>query len=215
MLINLVFKDFLLVKKHLLFLFLFTIFLPIYVTSQLNVPNKGFIVFFTLVIMLEYGLYSQVSKIEDSSKGAAFICATPYTRKSFVESKYLFLLIVFMFVVVIQMITSFLVPAVADGITISNIGGTFLAVSITFSILIPLQFKFGFDNIKIILYSFIILTPFIFPTIMRWFESHNFKFSFNLSLPYHAQLWIPYFLAVMIAFISVHLSIHIFSEKDL
>lgn len=90
MLINLVMKDFLLVKKYFLILLVFAAIAPIYLSSQLQLNDGGLVSFLLTVILMEYILFGTVSKFEDQYKGAALLCATPYTRSAFVKAKYLF-----------------------------------------------------------------------------------------------------------------------------
>ncbi|MRB24889.1 ABC-2 transporter permease, partial [Bacillus thuringiensis] len=82
------------------------------------------------------------------------LCATPYTRSAFVKAKYLFLLVVFLCASIIRMIISIIIPSGIENLSINALGITFLVVSILFGILLPFQFKFGFDKTKMI--SFIV-----------------------------------------------------------
>ena len=92
MLINLVMKDFMLVKKYFLILLVFAAIAPIYISTQIQLNDSGLTGFLLTVILMEHILFSTISKFEDQYKGATLLCATPYTRSAFVKAKYLFLL---------------------------------------------------------------------------------------------------------------------------
>lgn len=136
MLINLVVKDILLVKKYFSILLVFAAIAPIYLSTQLQLNDGGLIGFLLTVVFMEHILFSTISKFEDQYKGAALLCATPYTRSAFVKAKYLFLLVVFLCASIIRMITSIIMPSDIENLSINALGITFLVVSILFGILL-------------------------------------------------------------------------------
>ncbi|GER66545.1 hypothetical protein BpJC4_10160 [Weizmannia acidilactici] len=77
MLLPLVKKDFLLVKKYLLFLLIFTAVAPVYLSSQLP-EGSGELAFFVTVLYLEYILFNYVSELKSilicSFSWPAFSC---------------------------------------------------------------------------------------------------------------------------------------------
>lgn len=215
MLINLVKKDLILVKKYLLFLVAFTAAAPVYLASKMRVEDSGSILFFVIALMLEYVLFSQISKIESDSKGAALICATPYTRSAFVKAKYLFLLVAFIGIIIIQIITSFFFQAIMGRLTIYTIGVTFLVLSISFGILIPVQFKFGYDKTRFIFFFIIFFVPFVSPSMIRWFQSRHFAFTVPFSLSPNMQGALFSLIALIIGFVSMAITLKIYAKKDL
>ncbi|MGG2091709.1 ABC-2 transporter permease [Bacillus sp. S13(2024)] len=215
MLINLVIKDLMLVKKYLLVLLVFAVIAPIYISSQLELSDDGLVSFLLTVLLLEYILFGTVSKSEDKYKGAAYLCATPYTRNAFVKAKYLFIFVIFICSVIIHIITSVIVPSAIEKLNINALGITCLILSIIFGVLIPVQFKFGYDKTKLISFFIIFLTPFVFPTLIKWFQSSHISFTITFPFSQTIQAWIPCFISLVIGFISMIISLKIYAKKDL
>lgn len=215
MLINLVKKDLLLVKKYLVVLLVFAAIAPIYITSQIKLSDGGLVSFLVTAIYLEYILFGTVSQCEDKYKGAAYICATPYTRSTFVKAKYLLIFVIFICSAAIHMITSAIVPSGMEIINFHTLGITLLIVSIVFGILIPVQFKFGYNKIKFISFFIIFLTPFVLPTLIQWFQSNPIHLTSPISLPPIVQAWIPCVMALVIGVVSMAVSLNIYAKKDL
>ncbi|WP_242223523.1 ABC-2 transporter permease [Bacillus cereus group sp. BfR-BA-01380] len=211
MLINLVIKDFMLIKKYCFVLFVFTAIAPIYISSQIG--DGGLVSFLLTTILVEYILFGTVSKFEDKYKGAALLCATPYTRNAFVKAKYLFIFVIFISIVMIHIISSIIVPSGIETLNIHTLGITFLILSILFGTLIPVQFKFGYDKTKLISFFVIFLTPFLLPTLIKGVQSNHI--SFTITLPQIIQAWAPCFISLVIGVVSMIISLNIYAKKDL
>lgn len=215
MLINLVIKDFVLLKKYLLILVLAAIAWPIVISYQGDSGSMLFLIPIVLITVLEIAMYLQVSKDEDVSRGSALICATPYTRRTFIEAKYLFIYISFIGILLTQIVASIISPSLQAGLNLTMIGTAFLAVSLLFGALIPCQIKFGFDVVRWIFFGFAFLIPFSLGPMVRWYQSLGIQFSFALSVPDSVQIVLLYVIAVLIALVSMYLSIRIYNKKDL
>ncbi|MGN9865975.1 ABC-2 transporter permease [Bacillus swezeyi] len=215
MLINLIIKDFMLIKKYLLILLAFTAIAPIYLSSQLQLSDGGLASFLLTVLLVEYILFGTISKAEDKYKGAALLCATPYTRKTFVKAKYLFVFVIFMFIVVIRIITAIIAPLSIEKLSVDALGITFLTLSIIFGVLLPLQFKFGYDKTRFISFFIIFLIPFVSPVLIREIQSNPFSFTITLPFPQVIQAWLPCLVSLIIGFISMIISLKIYAKKDL
>ncbi|MED1739159.1 ABC-2 transporter permease [Bacillus swezeyi] len=215
MLINLIIKDFMLIKKYLLILLAFTAIAPIYLSSQLQLSDGGLASFLLTVLLVEYILFGTISKAEDKYKGAALLCATPYTRKTFVKAKYLFVFVIFMFIVVIRIITAIIAPLSIEKLSVDALGITFLTLSIIFGVLLPLQFKFGYDKTRFISFFIIFLIPFVSPVLIREIQSNPFSFTITLPFPQIIQAWLPCLVSLIIGFISMIISLKIYAKKDL
>ncbi|MDQ0087666.1 hypothetical protein J2T12_001072 [Paenibacillus anaericanus] len=167
MLISLVRKDLLIAKKYLLLMFIFAIVGPIFISSELKFLNGSFISFLITVLFLEYIIFNSVSMAEDKYKGSALLCTTPYTRDAIVRAKYLFVLVIFIMSLITYTITASVTPLGLDRLNITNVGISLLTLSFFFGVLIPVQFKFGYEKTKMIFFFVVFLTPFIFPTIVQ------------------------------------------------
>lgn len=215
MLISLVKKDFILSKKYFLLLVAVAVVAPIFISSKINFGGKGFLSFLITVLYVEYILFGTVSTIEDKYKGASLLCTTPYTRSALVKAKYLFILIVFICSYVIYTITTYLAPIGMERLTLSVVGLSFFITTIYFAIVMPLQYKFGYEKTRYISFGIIFLTPFIIPNIGKWIQSKNINFDIVESLPQVVQNLAPIVIALIIGLVSMYMSIRIYSKKDL
>lgn len=215
MLINLVVKDILLVKRYFFILLIFAAIAPIYLSTQLHLNDGGLIGFLLTVVFMEHILFGTISKFEDQYKGAALLCATPYTRSAFVKAKYLFLLVVFLCASIIRMIISIIIPSGIENLSINALGITFLVVSILFGILLPFQFKFGFDKTKMISFIVVFLTPFVAPTLIKEIQLSHLNFTLPLPFPSIIMAWMPCLISIVISIISMIISLKIYAKKDL
>ncbi len=215
MLINLVVKDILLVKKYFSILLVFAAIVPIYLSTQLKLNDGGLIGFLLTVVFMEHILFGTISKFEDQYKGATLLCATPYTRSAFVKAKYLFLLVVFLCASIIRMITSIIMPSGIENLSINALGITFLVVSILFGILLPIQFKFGFDKTRMISFIVVFLIPFVAPTLIKEIQLSHLNFTLPLPFPSIITVWMPCLISIVISIISMIISLKIYAKKDL
>lgn len=215
MLINLVVKDILLVKRYFFILLVFAAIAPIYLSTQLHLNDGGLIGFLLTVVFMEHILFGTISKFEDQYKGAALLCATPYTRSAFVKAKYLFLLVVFLCASIIRMIISIIIPSGIENLSINALGITFLVVSILFGILLPFQFKFGFDKTRMISFIVVFLTPFVAPTLIKEIQLSHLNFTLPLPFPSIIMAWMPCLISIVISIISMIISLKIYAKKDL
>lgn len=215
MLINLVVKDILLVKKYFFILLVFAAIAPIYPSTQLQLNDGGLIGFLLTVVFMEHILFGTISKFEDQYKGASLLCATPYTRSAFVKAKYLFLFVVFLCASIIRMITSIIMPSGIENLSINALGITFLVVSILFGILLPFQFKFGFDKARMISFIVVFLIPFVAPTLIKEIQLSHLNFTLSLPFPSIIMVWMPCLISIVISIISMIVSLKIYAKKDL
>ncbi|PHB01490.1 ABC transporter permease [Bacillus wiedmannii] len=213
MLINLVMKDFMLVKKYFLILLVFAAIAPIYISTQIQLNDGGLVGFLLTVLLMEHILFGTISKFEDQYKGAALLCATPYTRNAFVKAKYLFLFVIFICVSIIRIITSIIIPSGIEKLSVNALGITFLILSILFGILLPVQFKFGYDKTKIISFFTVFLIPFVAPTLIKGVQSSHIDFT--ITFPQIIQEWMPCFISIVISLVSMIISLKIYAKKDL
>lgn len=214
MIFNLVIKDFILIKKYLIFLFAFVVIAPIYVSSSFDFHDGGLTSTLLTILLVAYAMFSTVSKLEDKYKGGALLCATPYTRNAFVKAKYLFVFVIYLGIIIIHVTTSIIVPSmVGQQLNTNSLGMTFLIVTVLFGTLIPLQFKYGFDKTRIISFFTIFCTPFVFPAIIRIIQTNHATFS--VPFPHIIDMLIIWFLSLVIGFVSMVMSLKIYAKRDL
>jgi len=215
LLLHLVKKDLILAKKYLLVMLIFAIVAPIFINSKLGLSNGSFISFLTTVLFVEYILFNMISLQEDKYKGSALLCITPHTRNGVIKAKYVFILVIFIACFLLYNLAAAI--GASYGLTrlsIYSVGVALLIISVFFSILIPVQTKFGYEKTKYIFFIMIFLTPFTLPTIIEWYQNNNI-FNIDLPIPQSIKVWIPFVIAVLMASISMLISIRIFSKKNL
>lgn len=215
MIFNLVKKDLILAKKYLLFMLVFAAGAPVYLETQTHSISGGLLGFIIAVLFALYMLFNTVSMSEDKYKGAALLSATPYTRKALVKAKYLFILIIFVSCYIIYTLTASLLPMYVTTLSLFALSISFLIVAGYFGIIVPLQYRFGYEKVRYISFFSIFITPFIFPGILKWYQANDIHFQITLPFPQLIQDLLPALLAVVMGLISMAVSVRIYSKKDL
>lgn len=211
MLFNLVKKDLILAKKYLIIMIIFAIGAPVFIETKTNFISGGFLGFLITALWIQYMLFNAVSMSEDKSKGSVLLCATPYTRKTLVKAKYLFILVIFACTCILYAVTSLYAPIDIPMLNISTSGISLLIIMTFFGIIIPLQYQFGYEKTKNISMLFVFISPFVFPKIVMLLKSSNISFQ---NMIFSSNLF-SYFLTLVIGFLSMIISIHIYSKKSL
>lgn len=212
MILNLVKKDFLLVKKSLLFMAAAAFGFPIYLSTSIR---AGFLIFLLTTLIIQYVMFSSVSAIEYKYKGSALLCATPYTRNALVIAKYLFILTIFIGSYMIYTIAALLFPGTVVMLNFSMFGMSLLIMAIVMGIMIPAQYRFGYQKSKFIYMMFFFITPIGLPVIAKWLQTNPVSLQFQLPLPHIVQEVVPYLLTLLIGLISMRISTNIYSKEDL
>ncbi|MFF2484603.1 ABC-2 transporter permease [Paenibacillus sp. NPDC058071] len=216
MLLNLVKKDFLLTKKYWIVMFIAAIALPVFIHTKIAFFSEaGFLPFFLSTLYIIFLLFSTVSMMEDKHRGAAYLCATPYTRNTIVRSKYLFIIAIFLGCYVLYTLTTLFSPIKINMLGISDIGQTFFIVTIVFSVIIPVQYRFGYEKSRYIFFFLIFLTPFLLPNMMKIFQSNGITVVDLLSISQSIMGLLLVLMALVIGLISLRISIRIYSNKSL
>lgn len=217
MLFNLVRKDLILTKKYLIIMLIITIAAPIFIQSRNNLNDGGFLSFFLSTFMVQYMLFNVVSMSEAKYKGSALLCATPYTRNALVKAEYLFLFVIFVSCYMIYTMTAFLAPININMkmLSVSVIGITLLITTIFFGTILPVQYQFGYEKTTFIFRIIFMIPFFVLPAMINFLKSTNISFQRIPSFPPIIQALSPSFLALVIGFVSMIMSIHIYSKKNL
>ncbi len=166
MLIHLVKKDFLIVKQYVMLMAAVAIFIPLFMLWRVP-ENAGTIGFILSVIFSIFMLLQYVLQIEYRfPKAAALLCATPYSRKLLVLSKYIFCLIIYAFCCVSFWIESMIFPALG-GFPAGLAVITFFMFAIFLGIYLPVQYKWGYEKTKFIVFIVILASPFVLPVFLK------------------------------------------------
>jgi len=216
MLLNLVKKDFLLVKKYSILMFIAAIALPVFISMKLPTPiNGGILSFLISTLFIQFLMFNSVSMLEYKYKGSALLCATPYKRNTLVMAKYLFLLVIFAGCCILFTITAKFLPKQMERLSLGEIGLSFLILTVAFSIMVPVQYRFGFEKAKYIFFFSIFLTPFVLPVIAEYIQTNHFSFPMTLPGPQIIQDFTLFLLALTIGMISMMASTRIYSKQNL
>lgn len=216
MVLNLVKKDSLLVKKYLILMVVAGIALPVFIKLKtVSLAGGGFLAFFISTLFIQFIIFNSVSLLEYKYKGSALLSATPYGRNALVQSKYLFLLLLFVGCCILYTLTALLIPNQMDMLSISDLGNSFLIVSLVFSIMIPVQYRFGFEKSKYIFFFSIFITPFIAPVLMQIAQARNFSIPVAVPGPQIVQDLAPFVLALAVGIASMLVSMRIFGKMSL
>ena len=138
-------------------------------------------------------------------KTASFLCTLPYTRNMQVASKYLIYFIVFAFCCTAYWIDTLFVPnliRLSSDLAISVL----FAVSILYSIYMPVQYKFGYDKSKLIFMFLLIAFPLF---IAKANTTMIMEVLSNITIP------VMLILALAALALSVMVSAKIFNGKEL
>ncbi|MCL1632811.1 ABC-2 transporter permease [Sporolactobacillus sp. CPB3-1] len=212
MLINLILKDFILIKKYLVILVAFAVVAPVYLASQMG---NGAISFFLVLLYVSFIAFSQVSMIENKYRGNALLCATPYRRKSVVQAKYAFLLIIFLLTVLIQFLVAAIISSRMATVSLTGINFSLFFFSLFFSFFIPLQYKFGYEKMRMVMLAIIFCMPFALGYLIRWLNENEIHLTFSLPLPDTLFQWLPGITGILLVLLSLLVSQRIFERKDL
>lgn len=212
MVLNLVKKDFLLVKKNLLFMAAAAFGFPIYLSASIQ---AGFLIFLLTTLIIQYVLFSSVSAVEYKYKGSALLCATPYTRNALVIAKYVFNVAVFIGCYILYTGAALLFPGIVVMLDVSMFGMSLFIMTVVFGILIPAQYRFGYQKSKYIYMAFFFITPILLPVLAKWLQTNPVNLEIQLPFPHWIESLFPYLLAMLIGFISIRISINIYSREDL
>jgi len=218
MLLQLVKKDFLLIKKYWLLLAILpfiSIALVLVQSSHLIQVSQflGLIAFVLSVIFTIFMLYQYVLVAElKYPKAEALLCSTPYSRCSLVKARYTFLLLIFAYCCVAYNVLALLFAKIKF-LTPFNYLIALMICVILFGIYTPVQYKLGYEKTKYFFMIVIMGSPFILTLLIKV----NIKVNFTgvSAMPMFLQYLIPIVAIIAILFISMNVSIKIYSKKEL
>ncbi len=213
MLYHLVKKDFLLAKKYGVILLIAAIVLPAFIHTKLMAGGE-FPSFFLSTLFIVYLLFNSVSMAEDKFRGAAYLCATPYTRKKLVAAKYIIITVLFLGCLLLYTLTVLLGLTEMRLLHLYEIGLAMLIIQLAFGVIIPIQYRFGYEKSRYIFFFMIFITPFVLPSVIEGLKNSSIDLTaIPLSEPLQGLLFV--LLALAIGTLSLSLSIRIYASHDL
>jgi len=212
MLFHLVKKDFLLIKKYLPIMVILPIAIPIFMMIQaplfLGLSTLVLSVIFTVFMLYQYVLMAEMKY----PKAEALLCTTPYSRSNLVKARYAFLLMPFAYCCVAYYVLTLLFAKI-EYLTPYNYLIALLISAILFGLYTPVQYKLGFEKTKYFFMIVMMGSPFILTLLIKL----NIKLGFTgfFAMPMFVQYLILIVSIIAILFISIIVSIKIYTKKEL
>jgi hypothetical protein len=212
MLLNLVKKDFLLIKKNAIIMMFAGIAVILYLLWR-DPELSGFPAFFLLTLYTEIILCQSVSVVEAKyPKASALLCAAPYSRGVFVKAKYVFTLFIFAYCFIAYSLVALLVPKAGSPDLAATLAA-FLLIMLVCGIYMPLEFKFGYEKTR---FAFIIILFGVSFGMPMFYGAHiNLDLRWLAAIPAAVQCLVLGLAGVAVLFLSMNASIRIFSKKEL
>lgn len=211
MLFHLIKKDVLIIKKYVLIMLAAAVLIPPFMLWRAP-QYTGVLGFMLSVIFCVFMLLQYMSLKEyQSPKAATLLCATPYSRRMLVLSKYIFCMAIYVVCCVIYGIETFIVPGLGS-CDIDLFVLMFFITSVFIGVYLPIQFRLGYEKTKFAFVVVIMASPFILPQLMKM-ESVNLDF-LSLFSPILAYGGIA-LLSLGILTVSTFLSMRFYSSVDL
>lgn len=212
MLIHLIKKDFLIIKRYVLYMLAFSVLVPFFVLWR--VPQvSGALGFYFSVIFSFFMLLQFISQKEfQYPKASTLLCTTPYPRSLLVIAKYGFLLIIYGMCCLIFMIETIIFPPVGK-FNLGMVVLMFFFISVFIGIYFPLQYKFGYEKMRFASTIVIISSPYLMPKLMilGFGDSFNWLGSISPMVFYSGMVLFSF----VILWISAYASIQIYNQGDL
>lgn len=212
MLIQLVKKDFLIVKKYVLIMFAVCVIFPLFLIWRS--PEYAGILGFVLITIFSVFMLLQYVSLKETQypKASTLLCALPFPRKDIVLAKYIFCITIYFACCLIFGIETCLFPQLRNiGFEIPVI--LFLIVSLFLGAYLPVQYKFGYEKTKLFFVVLIMASPFVFAQSLKIKNSLNINIFENINpiLLLTGSLVI----SVLILTTSSIVSVKIFKQADL
>lgn len=210
MLLQLVKKDFLIVKKYVLLMAAVCILFPIFLLWRM--PEFAGILGFVLVTVFSILMLLQYVSLKETQypKASTLLCALPFSRKNIVLSRYIFCIAIYFACCLIFGIEALLFPTL-QSVSYRVPIVLFLLVSLCLSIYLPIQYKVGYEKTKLFFTVLIMATPVGFAQLMK--NGINLKFLSNI----HPALLLlgSLIISALLLIISSIVSIKIYRKTEL
>ena len=201
-------KDFMLLKKYVMFIIVIMFTLPAALAAKSSEVNmvRSTLAFAFEVIYSEFLICRYLAMKEyQYPKAASFLCTLPYTRNMQVASKYLIYLIVFVFCCGAYWIDTLVTPNLVK-LNSELMIPVLFAASVLYSIYMPVQYKFGYDKSKLI-FMFLLIA---FPLLIA-----NTNTTMVMEILSRITFPVMLILALAALALSVMASVKIFNGKEL
>lgn len=212
MLLQLVKKDFLIVKKYVLLMIAVCVVFPLFLIWR-SLEYAGILGFVLITIFSIFMLLQYVSLKETQyPKASTLLCALPFSRKDIVLSKYIFCILIYFACSLIFGLETLLFPQLRNvGYELPAL--SFLAISVVLGIYLPVQYKLGYEKTKMFFVVLIMASPFLFAKSLE--IETNFIAEFLSERNPIALLAACLIISMVILIISSVISTGIYKKADL
>lgn len=213
--ISLVKRDFFLIKKYSIVLLLLEIAVPLLcVYKAQQIFEFGCAVFVLTYLFTAYMAIQSVAIAETKyPKVEATLCAAPYSRKQIVCGRYLFMGILFIATIIIYAILSAILPAMPM-ISVMDALNTLLIGAVVIGIMLPVQYKLGYEKMKYVYMVIIVTMPISIPFIGKLLSEHPIDLSGILKLSDLTKGGIAFIVSTLLILASVLVSMKVYSKKE-
>ncbi|NLE24375.1 MAG: ABC-2 transporter permease [Clostridiaceae bacterium] len=213
--ISLVKRDFLLIKKHCFVLLLLEIAVPLLcVYKAQEIFEFGCAVFALTYFFTTYMAIQSIAIAETKyPKVEATLCAAPYSRKQIIFGRYMFMGALFVATIVIYGILSALLPSISM-ISVMDTIITLLISTVVIGVMLPVQYKLGYEKMKYVYMVIIVTMPVSVPFIAKFLSSHPIDLSGILKLSAFAKSGIALVISALLIAASMFASLKVYNKKE-
>lgn len=213
MLLHLIKKDFVIVKKYVLFMIIVVLLIPPFILHSLPSELTGSISFAISAVYAVFMLLMFVCVKEfQFPKAAALLCASPYPRSMIVLSKYCFCIVIFAACCVLYWLETLLLPQLGT-LSLETVLAAFAGIVLLISIYLPIQFKLGYVKTRFFFIVVIMVAPFLLPRLPEIGGSPFLTVIRSMPPALLCALLAGFSLLLLI--LSAIISIGIYKNKDL
>ena len=212
MLLQLVKKDFLIVKKYVLLMIAVCVVFPLFLIWRS--PEYAGILGFVLITIFSIFMLLQYVSLKETQypKASTLLCALPFSRKDIVLSKYIFCILIYFACSLIFSLETLLFPQLRNvGYELPAL--SFLVISVVLGIYLPVQYKLGYEKTKMFFVVLIMASPFLFAKSLE--IETNFIAEFLSERNPIALLAACLIISMVILIISSVISTGIYKKADL
>ena len=212
-------KNFMLIRKYIYITTVIAFLAPSILIAKTEISTEftdffGRAIFLIVENVVVLFLANSLALIEENSrKGLAYLCTTPYSRKEIVISSYFFDYIVYFNYCLIYCLSRLLFKSNLIKLDWNLFLIGLISAVLIRAVLIPISFKFGYDKAKYIITVLIIIIPFIasyLPNVID-VSSFNLMSLYNIS----TKISLIAILSLLIVeLLSIKISFYIFDNKE-
>ncbi|GBF75403.1 ABC-2 transporter family protein [Paenibacillus sp. 598K] len=212
MIYHLILKDLRLGKRYWALLPIAAVAIPFYIVSKAAAATS--VAFALSSLFIVYLFFNSVSMAEEKYRGAAYLCATPYTRKTLVLGKYALILLLIGACYILYTLAALAAPERLPVLGIQELGYSLLLLAAVFGLFLPIQYRLGYEKSRLVFFFFIFLMPFLLPYAVGELDGSSLLGSMAGIAPV-AQGVLAMAAAAILLLGSIAVSVRIYARQSL